>query len=29
MSNERRDKLKNMRQDWGQMAKAFLAADEL
>lgn len=29
ISRDRLDRLKDMRQDWGQMAKAFLAADEL
>jgi len=28
MSNDRREKLKSMRQDWGQMAKTFLRVDE-
>lgn len=28
MSNSRKEALKNMRQDWGQMAKAFLQVDE-
>ncbi len=28
MSNDRREKLKSMRQDWGQMAKTFLHIDE-
>lgn len=28
MSNDRREKLKSMRQDWGQLAKTFLYVDE-